>query len=90
MVGSNGASYDLVTDASGQVNLGEKPDGERFVEPGATWTLEVDGIEKLYLGTNDNYTTEGVEVNTRIIRDLNLFEPRLKIICDSLCRLSMR
>lgn len=72
MVGSNGASYDLVTDASGQVNLGEKPDGERFVEPGATWTLEVDGIEKLYLGTNDNYTTEGVEINTRIIRDLKV------------------
>jgi outer membrane protein OmpA-like peptidoglycan-associated protein len=72
MVGSNGASYDLLTDASGQVNLGEKPDGERFVEPGATWTLEVEGIEKLYLGTNDNYTTEGVEVNTRIIRDLKV------------------
>lgn len=72
LVGSNGTSYDLLTDASGQVNLGEKPDGERFVDPDATWTLEVEGIEKLYLGTNDNFTTEGVEVNTRIIRDLKV------------------
>lgn len=72
LVGSAGSSYDLVTDASGQINLGEKPDGERFVEPGETWTLEVEGIEKLYLGTNDNFTTEGVEVNTRIIRDLKV------------------
>ncbi|NOQ73318.1 MAG: OmpA family protein [Crocinitomix sp.] len=72
LVGSDGSSYDLLTDASGQINLGEKPDGERFVNPEATWTLEVDGIEKLYLGTNDNFTTEGVEVNTRIIRDLKV------------------
>ena len=72
LVGSDGSSYDLVTDASGQINLGEKPDGERYVEPGATWTLEVDGIEKLYLGVSDNFTTEGMETNTRIIRDLKV------------------
>lgn len=72
LVGSDGSSYDLVTDASGQINLGAKPDGERYVEPGATWTLEVDGIEKLYLGANDNFTTEGIETNTRIIRDLKV------------------
>jgi hypothetical protein len=72
LVGSDGSSYDLVTDASGQINLGAKPDGERFVEPGATWTLEVEGVEKLYLGANDNFTTEGIETNTRIIRDLKV------------------
>lgn len=72
LVGSDGSSYDLLTDASGQINLGEKPDGMRFVEPGATWTLEVEGVEKLYLGANDNFTTQGVETNTRIIRDLKV------------------
>lgn len=72
LVGSDGSSYDLLTDANGQINLGEKPDGERYVEPGATWTLEVEGIEKLYLGANDNFTTEGIETNTRIIRDLKV------------------
>lgn len=72
LVGSDGSSYDLATDASGMINLGEKPDGERYVEPGATWTLEVEGIEKLYLGAHDNFTTEGVETNTRIIRDLKV------------------
>jgi len=72
LVGSDGSSYDLLTDASGQVNLGETTDGGRFVEPGATWTLEVEGVEKMYLGANDNFTTEGIETNTRIIRDLKV------------------
>lgn len=72
LVGSNGASYDLETDAQGQINLGEKPDGSRYLEPGATWTLEVSGIEKLYLGSRDQFTTEGIETNTRIIRDLKV------------------
>jgi peptidoglycan-associated lipoprotein len=72
LVGSDGSNYDLETDASGQINLGEKPDGTRYLEPGATWTLEVDGIEKLYLGTKDNFTTAGIETNTRIIRDLKV------------------
>ncbi len=72
LVGSNGASYDLTTDAQGQINLGEKPDGDRYLDPGATWTLEVSGIEKLYLGSKDQFTTEGIETNTRIIRDLKV------------------
>ena len=72
LIGSGGSSYDLVTDASGQINLGQKPDGTRFVEPGETWTLEVEGIEKLYLGANDNFTTKGIGSNTRVIRDLKV------------------
>jgi peptidoglycan-associated lipoprotein len=72
LVGSGGSSYDLVTDASGQINLGEKLDGMRYVEPGETWTLEVDGVEKLYIGAKDNFTTKGIETNTRIIRDLKV------------------
>ncbi|WP_070138027.1 OmpA family protein [Crocinitomix algicola] len=72
LVGSGGSSYDLVTDASGQINLGEKPDGTRYVEPGETWTLEVEGVEKSYLGANDNFTTEGIGTNTRVIRDLKV------------------
>lgn len=72
MVGSDGSSYDLETDASGQINLGAKPDGERYLEPGATWTLEVQGKEKVYLPANDNFTTMGIETNTRIVRALKL------------------
>lgn len=72
LIGSGGSSYDLVTDASGQINLGEKPDLMRYVEPGETWTLEVEGVEKLYIGSKDNFTTMGIETNTRIIRDLKV------------------
>ena len=72
LVGSSGSSYDLVTDASGQINLGERPDATRFVEPGETWTLEVEGMEKVYLGAKDNFTTVDIETNTRIIRDLKV------------------
>lgn len=70
LVGDDGSNYSLTTDASGQINLGEKPDGSRYVEPEATWTLTAEGIEKKYLDASDNFTTVGIDNNTRLIRTL--------------------
>ena len=72
IVGSDGSNYVMKTDASGRISLNVKPDGGRHVEPGATWTIEVEGVLKQYLGTSDAFTTVGVETNTRIIRDLKV------------------
>lgn len=72
LVGSDGSNYTLTTDASGQINLGEKPDGERYVEPGATWDLVAEGMEGEYLDAEDNFTTVGITSPTRIIRDLKV------------------
>jgi len=72
VVGSDGSSYELKTDMDGQINLTEKEDGSRFVMPGNTYTVEVDGIEGKYLGANDKFSTMDVESNTRIIRELSV------------------
>lgn len=74
VVGSDGSSYELRTDASGRIHLGEKAPGtgERYVEPGYTWTVEVEGMPKQYFSAKDNFTTVGVEKNKRIIRELRV------------------
>lgn len=72
VIGSDGSNYVMTTDANGRISMSVKTDGTRYVEPGATWTIEVEGVLKQYLGTKDAFTTVGVETNTRIIRDLKV------------------
>ncbi|HIP36230.1 MAG TPA: hypothetical protein EYG85_05195 [Crocinitomix sp.] len=72
IVGSDGSNYVLKTDVDGQINLTEKEDGSRYIMPGNTYTVEVDGIEGIYLGTNDKFSTMDVTSNTRIIRELSV------------------
>ncbi|MGV6860327.1 MAG: OmpA family protein [Putridiphycobacter sp.] len=72
VVGSDGSNYTLKTDADGQINLTEKEDGTRYIMPGNTYTVEVAGIEKVYLGAHDKFSTMDVEKNTRIIRELSV------------------
>jgi outer membrane protein OmpA-like peptidoglycan-associated protein len=71
LIGSDGSNYNLTTDASGQINLSEKANGDRYVEPGYTWTIEVEGQEAIYLPGHDAFSSV-TEVNTRIIRDIKV------------------
>ncbi len=93
LVGTDGNNYVLTTDASGQINLAEKGNGERYVEPGFTWTIEVEGVEKLYLPGHDAFSSV-TEVNTRIIRDikvLNIKKPiRLPEVRYDLAKASLQ
>lgn len=72
IVGSDGSNYVMNTDANGRISLNQKTDGTRYVQPGVTWTVEVEGVLKAYLGTSDAFSTVGVETNTRIVRDLKV------------------
>lgn len=72
IVGSDGSNYVMNTDANGRISLNEKSPGVRYVEPGTTWTIEVEGVLKQYLGTSDAFSTVGIEKNTRIVRDLKV------------------
>lgn len=72
IVGSNGENYVMNTDASGRITMTEKPDGSRYVEPGGTWTIEVEGKEKAYFSASDKFSVADVENNTRIIRELKV------------------
>lgn len=74
IIGSDGSNYVMNTDASGRISLNEKSPGVRYVEPGTTWTIEVEGVLKQYLGTNDAFSCVGVETNTRIVRDLKVLD----------------
>ncbi len=93
LIGTDGSNYNLTTDASGQINLSEKANGDRYVEPGFTWTIEVEGQEKLYLPGHDAFSSV-TEVNTRIIRDikvLNIKKPiRLPEIRYDLAKASLQ
>ena len=71
IVGSDGSNYVMKTDANGRITMTEKPDGTRYVEPGTTWKVEVNGVVKEYLGTNDAFSAVS-DVNLRIIRDLKV------------------
>lgn len=71
IVGSDGSNYVMNTDANGRITMTEKPDGSRYVEPGTTWKVEVNGVVKEYLGTNDAFSAVS-DVNLRIIRDLKV------------------
>lgn len=72
IVGSDGSNYVMNTDANGRISLNVKPDGTtRYVEPGTTWTIEVEGVLKQYLGTSDAFSAV-TEDNLRIIRDLKV------------------
>lgn len=72
IVGSNGENYVMNTDASGRITMTEKPDGSRYVEPGGTWTIEVEGKPKAYFSASDKFSVADVDNNTRIIRELKV------------------
>lgn len=71
IVGTDGSSYVMQTDADGQINLSEKPggNGDRYIEPGFNWTVDVEGKEEMYLGAKDAFSSQ-TDINTRIIREL--------------------
>ncbi|UKN01006.1 OmpA family protein [Paracrocinitomix mangrovi] len=79
IVGSGGENYVMNTDPSGRITMSEKPDGTRYIEPGGTWTIEVEGVPKKYFSASDNFSTEGIEVNRRIIRELKVM-PEKEVI----------
>src|SRR5690606_38118113 len=79
IVGSGGENYVMNTDPSGRITMTEKPDGSRYVEPGETWTIEVEGIPKKYFSASDNFSTVGIDVNRRIIRELKVM-PEKEVI----------
>jgi peptidoglycan-associated lipoprotein len=60
------------TDASGRITMTEKPDGSRYIEPGGTWTIEVEGMPKQYFSASDKFSVADVTNNTRIIRELKV------------------
>jgi outer membrane protein OmpA-like peptidoglycan-associated protein len=71
LVGSNGENYVMTSDASGRITMTEKPDGSRYIEPGGTWTIEVEGIPKQYFSASDQFSAV-TDVNRRIIRELKV------------------
>ncbi|MCB9225282.1 MAG: OmpA family protein [Crocinitomicaceae bacterium] len=71
LVGSNGENYVMNTDPSGRITMTEKPDGSRYIEPGGTWTIEVEGIPKQYFSASDQFSAV-TDVNRRIIRELKV------------------
>lgn len=79
VVGSGGENYVMNTDPSGRITMTEKPDGSRYVEPGGTWTIEVEGVPKKYFSASDNFSTVGIDVNRRIIRELKVM-PEKEVI----------
>ncbi|MBD3635753.1 MAG: OmpA family protein [Crocinitomicaceae bacterium] len=79
IVGSEGENYVMTTDPSGRITMTEKPDGSRYIEPGGTWTVEVEGIPKKYFSASDNFSTVGIDVNRRIIRELKVM-PEKEVI----------
>jgi peptidoglycan-associated lipoprotein len=72
IVGSGGENYVMNTDASGRITMTEKPDGSRYIEPGGTWTIEVEGMPKQYFSASDKFSVADVTNNTRIIRELKV------------------
>ena len=72
IVGSNGENYVMTSDPSGRITMTEKPDGSRYVEPGGTWTVEVEGIPKKYFSASDKFSVENVDHNLRVIRELKV------------------
>ncbi|OIQ37327.1 MAG: hypothetical protein BM555_01055 [Crocinitomix sp. MedPE-SWsnd] len=72
IVGSGGENYVMNTDASGRITMTEKPDGSRYIEPGGTWTIEVEGQPKQYFSASDKFSVADVQNNTRIIRELKV------------------
>lgn len=79
IVGSNGENYIMNSDPSGRITMTEKPDGSRYVEPGSTWTVEVEGVPKKYFSASDKFSTIGIDVNRRIIRELKVM-PEKEVI----------
>ena len=79
IVGSNGENYIMNSDPSGRITMTEKPDGTRYVEPGSTWSVEVEGVPKKYFSASDNFSTVGIDVNRRIIRELKVM-PEKEVI----------
>ncbi|MBK6526361.1 MAG: OmpA family protein [Crocinitomicaceae bacterium] len=72
IVGSDGSNYVMNTDANGRISLNVKPDGTtRYIDPGTTWTIEVEGVLQKYLGTSDAFSAV-TENNLRIVRDLKV------------------
>lgn len=78
IVGSNGENYVMTSDAAGRITMTEKPDGTRYVDPGGTWTIEVEGIPKQYFSASDKFSAV-TDKNLRIIRELKVL-PEKEII----------
>jgi peptidoglycan-associated lipoprotein len=72
VVGSDGSNYSLMTDMDGQLSMTELEDKTRMIKPGHTFTIEVPGQDKVYLGGKDNFTTVGVETQSNIVREIGL------------------
>ena len=78
IVGSDGVNYSLMTDMDGQLSMTELEDKTRMIKPGHTFTIEIPGQDKIYLGSNDNFTTVGITSQSNIVREiglLNIFKP---------------
>lgn len=78
IVGSDGENYVMTSDASGRITMTEKPDGSRYIEPGGTWTIEVEGKPKQYFSASDKFSAE-TDKNLRIIRELKVL-PEKEVI----------
>lgn len=72
VVGSDGSNYSLTTDIDGQISMTELEDKTRMVKPGHTFTIEIPGQDKVYLGSKDNFTTVDVTAQTNIVREIGL------------------
>ena len=78
IVGSDGSNFSLMTDVDGQISLTELEDKTRMIKPGHTFSIEIPGQDKVYLGSKDNFTTVGVKSQTNIVREigiLNIVKP---------------
>jgi len=72
IVGSDGSNYSLMTDVDGQISMTELEDKTRMVKPGHTFTIEIPGQDRVYLGNKDNFTTIGVKTQSNIFREIGL------------------
>ena len=77
VVGSDGTTRIGYTDSNGRLDY--LSTDSLAIKPGNTYTIEVEGALKRYLGTSDAFSTEKVVMNTRIVRDLKVLQ--------SVCRL---
>jgi hypothetical protein len=71
LVRDDGPVIERTTDANGRISINRET-VPGFVDVNHTYTVEVEGVMKHYIGESDAFTTVGITNNTRIIRNLKV------------------
>lgn len=74
ILGSDGSSYIMRSDADGMVCLDKKDDGTQYIKQGQTYTIEVPDVEGKWLGNRDKFSTASIGKPTQIIREIAVLD----------------